>query len=356
MCSIEKFTKYFLLSLLLVSLGGCSSLANWYNGDDDYRKNQAKLAKELEMPPNFIKSDSPVSPLLTQQVANLDEVETIPSYQIEGLRIGANLSERWLEVDNQSTKDVWTHLRQFLAAQGFTIKEERLDIGLIETEYLARQELAPVELEEGTLSRLFNSWRPELASGIYDRFTIKVETESEQTVKVFFRHHMMRADSSAEAGTDWKIRPYDPMMESVALFKALTFFGATQVDAIEQIESAALYQEILDGEEFSSVLLAAGRDQAWSYLQSLVYRADWSIESQNKALYHIWMKPNTVKSKGFFSRLFSSSEQTLVRISLVEYADDSSKTEVRLQVTEDSAPLKAEQKRQIFTELGLLAK
>ena len=350
-----RLFKYVLIGLLLGSLAGCSSLANWYNGDDDYRKKEAQLAKELEMPPNFIQPQS-VNPLLTQQVADLSEVEQIPSYQVDGLRVQSNLSERWLEISDQSSKDVWRMLMQFLATEGFSIKEQRLDIGLIETDFLPRKQVAPVELEEGTLSRLFNSWRPELASGIYDRFTLKVEQTDGQTVKVFIRHHMMQADSSGETGTSWKVRPYDPMIESIALYKTMIFMGATQQGAIEQIESAKLYQEIYEGEEFSSVLLAAGRDQAWQYIQSLIYRANWTVESQSPALYQVWVKAKSAEPKGFFARLFASGEQQLVRIALQPYEKDTAQTEVSLSPVEGQPPLTAEQKQQLFRELGLLEK
>ncbi|MBE0493724.1 MAG: outer membrane protein assembly factor BamC [Thiomicrospira sp.] len=348
------------LSALVVTLAGCSSLSNIYNGEDDHRVNEAELAKKLEMPPNFIEPRG-VNPLLTQTVASVDlsEVETIPTYQVEQVKLQSNLVERWLEFDEVDVKQVWLGLRQFVKQQGFKIAEERLDLGLIKTEYLARTEQAPVEQELGALSRMLNSWRPELASGIYDRFSIQVIDEpASNKVKVTIRHHMMQADSSGNA-TDWALRPYDTMMESLALYRAMVFFGATQLQALAEIETTAYYQEILEGEELAGLVLAASRSQAWDYLQAMVYRAQWQVTTTRPALYEIWVNTpeSTPSSKGFFGRLFSGRDlPQVVRLKLTPYESDTEQTLLSLNVEEGVAPLNPEQRRHILTALGLLAK
>lgn len=348
------------LAFVLIGLAGCSTLSDVYNGDDDYRVQEAQLAKKLEMPPNFVERNNS-SPVLTQQVvsADLSEVETIPSYQLDGLTVKSNLVERWLEFDGIDAKQVWTGLQQFIQKQGFKVDEERLDIGLITTQYLARSEQAPVEQELGKISRMLNSWRPELVSGIYDRFSIQLIEDSEtDKVKVTFRHHMMLADSSANA-TDWVLRPYDPMMESIALYQAMIFFGATQLQAIEAIETAVYYQENLDGEELAGLVLAASRSQSWDYLQSMIYRGDWQVKSTKPTVYEVWVvaPKSSISSKGFFARLFSrDAGPDLVRLKLSQHDANPDQTLLSLAVEEGQRPLTPEQRRKILTALGLLEK
>lgn len=352
--------KFVGLSVLCLGLASCSSLSNIYNGEDDHRVHEAELAKKLEMPPNFIEPEDTNS-LLTQSLSSVDlsEVDTIPSFQVEKVQVKSNLVERWLEFDDVDVKQVWAGLRQFVQQQGFEIAEERLDLGLIKTKYAARTEQAPVEQELSALSRVFNSWRPELVSGIYDRYSLQViDVPANNKVKVAIRHHMMQADSSGNA-TDWVLRPYDTMMESLALYRAMMFFGATQLQAIEQIETVAYYQEILEGEELAGLVLAAPRSQAWDYLQAMVYRAEWQVTATRPALYEIWVKTpeNTPSSKGFFGRLFSGRDlPEVVRLKLTPFESDADKTMLSLNVTEGVSPLNAEQRRHILTALGLLEK
>ncbi|WP_051678562.1 outer membrane protein assembly factor BamC [Thiomicrospira pelophila] len=346
--------------VLYLTLASCSSLSNIYNGEDDHRIHEAELAKKLEMPPNFIEPKDTNS-LLTQSLSSVDlsEVDTIPSYQVEQIQVKSNLVERWIEFEGVDVKQVWAGLRQFVQQQGFDIAEERLDLGLIETQYAARIEHAPVEKELGALSRMLNSWRPELVSGIYDRYSLQViDDTANKKVKVYIRHHMMQADSSQNT-TDWLIRPYDTMMESLALYRAMVFFGATQLQAISEVETVAYYQEIYEGEELAGIVLAAPRSQAWDYLQAMVYRADWYVTATRPALYEIWLKTpeNTPSSKGFFGRLFSGRDlPELVRLKLTPSESDADKTMLSLNVEEGGAPLNAEQRRHILTTLGLLEK
>lgn len=348
------------LSTLCLTLASCSSLSNIYNGEDNHRIHEAELAKKLEMPPNFIQ---PITNnrALTQPVEQVDlsEVETIPTYQVEQVQVKSNLTERWLEFDDIDVKKVWSGLRQFIKQQGFEIAEERLDLGLIKTQYLARSEQAPVEQELSAISRLLNSWRPELVSGIYDRYSLQViDDPSNNKVKVTIRHHMILADSSEDA-TDWALRPYDTMMESLALYRAMMFFGATQLQAIEEIESAAYYQEIVEGEELAGLVLAAPRSQAWDYLQAMVYRAGWQVSTTRPALYEIWVNTpeTTPTSKGFFARLFSGRDLPgVVRLKLTQHESNAEQTLLSLSVAEGVPPLNAEQRRHILTALGLLEK
>ena len=350
--------RLMLLGMLGFSLAGCSGFAKWFNGDDDYRIKEAQLAKELEMPPEFVRRGSAPT-ALTQAIAkpDLSEVNTLPSYQVEGLRVQSNLVERWLELDNVSAVEAWQGLQAFLATQGFAVDEERLDIGLIKTNYIARKELAPVAQELSALSRVFNSWRPELATGIYDRFSFQVIEDAKQNkVKIFVRHHMMSADSSGDV-TKWTLRPYDPMFESIVLYQALVFFGATQTQAIDQLQTAKYYQEIAEGEELAGLILGASLSQSWDYLQTMIYRANWQVKMQTPNVYEIWLAtPQNVESdRGFFARLFSDNKTPeTVRLKLTRYEDAGDTTLLTLSVEESRPPLTAEQRRQVLIGLGLL--
>ena len=347
---------------VVIALSGCSTVSNWFHGDDNYRDNEAKLAKEIELPPNFVVRQSRDAALMEQALSLTDYgvVKDIPAYRVEGLSVQSNLVERWLEIDGKTPAEVWQNMRDFLKLQGFEIEEDRIDIGVIKTGYVARRDLAPVAQEVGVLTRLLNSWRPVLETGIYDRFTLQVESDAtrEKVVKVYLRHHMMLADSSGDI-TEWSVRPYDPMIETLTLYQAMVFFGATQDDAVEQIRAATYYQEIISGEELAGLILGASLSQSWDYLQSMIYRANWTVKKQNSALNEMVVQVPKLKdsSKGFFARLFSSNEQPQeVRLKLTRYEDSADKTLLSLSVEDGQTPLTADRRRDVYQALGLLAK
>lgn len=349
--------KIVLLPVLALSLAGCSTVSNWFHGDDNYRGYEAELAKELEMPPNFIVRQTDNARMMERSMAQVDRnnISDIPAYSVEGVRVESNLVERWLEFDDKAPMQVWNSMREFLTSQGFRIEEERLDIGLIETGYVARRDIAPVEQEVGMLTRLLNSWRPETATGVYDRFTLLVDTKSSQDqVRVYVRHHMMLADSS-DTITNWSVRPYDPAMEALTLYRAMLFFGATQNDAFEEIRTASFYQEVIRGEELSGLVLDAGLSQSWDYLQAMIYRADWQVKSQDPSAHSMWVTvPNLTASGGFFSRLFARNQPIDVQLSLSRHEDSNELTLLSLETESGQTPLNAERRKQVFKALGLL--
>jgi outer membrane protein assembly factor BamC len=354
--SFNKKFKLFALAGLSLSLAGCSGLSKWVNGDDDYRLAQAELAKQLETPPNFVLSRA-ADPLLTIDVATIlaKKIDSVPAIEVDGISLGSNIHQRWLVLEDLSADKAWHAIEQFLVAQGFKIDQQRPELGLITTQYLARSEVAPTEQELGRISRLLNSWRPELAKGVYDRLSVQLVSEQDQ-VLVYFYHHMMLADSSSDT-TRWTLRPYEPMMETLTLYRALLFFGMQQSTALNQIESTAYYQEIFEGEEFAGLILNAPVSQAWDYLQAMQYRADWQVESANLSQYELWVKTPEIsaQNQSFFSRLFGrSSQPDLVKLSLSSVEAETSQTRLTLTVQSGEKPLKAEQRRQILEALGLL--
>lgn len=339
-----------------IGLAGCSGLTKWVNGDDDYRIKQAELSQKLELPPNFVLR--PVAdPLLNIDFSDRADVEIgqLPSVTLEGVRAESNLYQRWLVLEDVNPQQAWISIEQFLASQGFEVDEKRPDLGLLTTKYKARTDIAPVEQELGRISQLLNSWRPEVVKGLYDRFSVQLVSQQNQ-VEVYFYHHMMSADSSSDA-TRWTMRPYEPMMETLALYRAMLFFGAQQNLALNQIETTAFYQEIYEGEEFGGLILDAPQSLAWDYLQTMQYRANWQVVSSNSTQYEIWLKTPEIsnESQGFFQRLLGRTSQPgLVKLKLNTTKEDAQKTALTLSAEAESRPMTAEQRRHIFQALGLI--
>lgn len=359
------------LSFSVIGLGGCSSFSSLTGGDDtDYRANETQLSKNLEMPPNLFHPSTKQSQMevVFQTPANkVEQKQTIPTYQVEGVSIQSNLSERWLELDTVNSDQVWQGVKQFFVSMGMNVEEERKDIGIIQTEYTKRTALVPVD-EIGPLTRLLNSWRPELAEGIFDRFVARVETDTNTNkTRVYFNHHMLYSpDTNVEinASERWQIKPYNPMMEAQALYQSMVFFGSSSELALAQLKVTGKMSELFEGEQFlEGLILHANVSKSWGYIQAMVYRADWQVIEVSSSSNELLIKvpevargESSVLSKLAFWR--SDEDQVTlpetITLALKVDPQDESRSLLTAKVKEGETPLNEAQTKALFENLGLL--
>lgn len=369
--------KTVLASTLAMTFGtlgltGCSTINNMFGSDDSYRETETKTVKNLEMPPNLFnpgKADSQLAPVLQQAqqaIAKQQAADTIPTFQANGVAIKADLSERWLEMTTIDSEEAWRGVQRYFTNAGFEIAEARRDIGIIKTDYIAREELAPTAAEDGPLTRLFNSWRPEIAKGAYDKFIARVETDKTAGVtRVYINHSEMVAPGDRNESLNdgnWYVRPYSPVLEAQALYQAMVFFGSSSEQALAQLESTQNMVETLDGEEFNGLRFKAGMDESWSYLQAMAYRAGWNVHKTSKGNGTMQLDvPNKVREEeGFLSSLAFWRDRAKTdlppRVELKLTSADDGSTTLTAYALEEQEPLTAEQRKYLFESLGLLAK
>ena len=361
-----------ILSFSLIGLSGCSSLSTLMGDEENnYRTNETQLSKNLEMPPNLFHPSKKQAQMevvfQNEPLPMVDQKQTIPTYQMPGVSIQSNLSERWLELDTANSDRVWQGIKRFLATMGMSVEEERKDIGIIKTAFTQRTEIAPLD-DVGTLTRLLNSWRPEFAEGIYDRFVARIETDTAtDKTRVYFHHHMMySADTNAEMNGDdrWRLKPYNPLFEAEALYQAMIFFGSNSEVALAQLKVTGKMSEIFEGEqELEGLVLHANLSQSWGYLQAMVYRADWQVEQSTVVTNEMWVvvpesyrqAPSILAKLAFWSDQEKSvklPEKVLLKLNVDE--KDASNTLLTAQVKEGDTPLNEERRKALFKQLGLL--
>ena len=366
-------TKFLplILSCSLVGLSGCSSFSNLMGDDEtDYRTSETQLSKNLEMPPNLFHpstKQSQMEVVFQKQISSVEQKQTIPTYQMPGVNIQSNLSERWLELETANSNQVWQGVKRFLQTLGMQVEEERKDIGIIKTAFTKRTQIAPMD-DVGTLTKLLNSWRPELAEGIFDRLIARIETDSVTgKTRVYFHHSMMySADTNAEITGEerWRLKPYNPLFEAEALYQAMVFFGSNSEVALAQLKVTGKMSEMFEGEQaLEGLVLHANLAQSWSYLQAMVYRADWQVEQTNLATNQMWVVvPDSVREEGsLLSKLaFWKSDDSQVKLpgkvllKLAIEENDENRSLLTAQVEEGDTPLNEERMKALFKQLGLL--
>jgi uncharacterized lipoprotein len=372
---IMTFPRISLLALA-IGLTGCSSTEKNassvldYDADTSYRDTDDKLAERLEMPPDLLmagRQQRDLTDVLAETEGANQGKSTVPTYQAKNLSIERNLSQRWLAIKDMDSQQVFAGVEAFLQTLGMPVKEARKDIGVIKTEFVPRQEVVPLD-DQGPLTRLLNSWRPEIAEGAYDRMVAQVEYDPEaELTRVYFRHFevhdpSLATDDGGVVSSGWKIQPYNPQFEAEALYQAMVFFGANQAQALTQIEASETQVEIVGGEEFDGLAFQAGPDETWNHLKAMLYRAGWFSEEISDALRMVTVQvPDKAREdRGFLDSLAfwqSSNEKIIpkqVRFRVIADEDDSGLTQVSVEALEDQTPLNADNREYIFKSLGLV--
>jgi outer membrane protein assembly factor BamC len=360
---IKKKTLLLTLAVTsLLSTTGCSNFSKAFGytdsvaQDDNYRVTQDALITPLELPPGFQNPNRNMDNQNRQLIGQLnDKLKTdIPSFKVDGLSVNSNLSERWLHIHQANANDIWTRLEKFLNNQGFSLEESRKDIGLMRTQYVARKDIVPKN-EMGFLTRVLNSWRAETAQGALDRLTLRLQSDAQGGVDIFFRHSMMIETGDSSGVTTWRSRPYHPEFEAEMMYQALVYLGSSKEFAHKQIEtSVKTLENSLDG-EFHGLNLLAGKEEAWQHLLSLADRANFTIINADKANGQMTIKlpKNTTQEQSFFTRLFASGEKQLPETLGLRFKTEQGRTEI-IPNTLDDQSLTQDQRKQIFQLLGLL--
>lgn len=373
---MSRYSKTLVIStsLAVMSLSGCSTLSNLFGSDDSYRDSEGKIVQNLEMPPNLFNPAKPKNDIeLALQkagqdtLAQQDTYDHIPNFKADGIAIGSNLSERWLELDSVNSEEIWSGLKRYFMASGFAIEQERKDIGVMKTDYLMRSELVPLD-DVGPITKMLNSWRPELADGVYDKFVARLETDTAAgKTRIYFSHNMLYSPDASEArGVDsgWKLKPYNPVMEAQALYQAMVFFGSTSEKALAALKVTENMVEVVDGEELQGLALRANAESSWGYLQAMIYRANWQMDKVRKDTLQMWVQvPKTVqKEDSMLSKMAfwrDSGEKSLpdvIKLQLAPSKTDVDKTLLTIESVEGATPLNAKQRRYVLESLGLLSK
>lgn len=183
-----------LFSLVTV-LAACDSIP-FINNSSDYKG--ANRSKPLEVPPDL-------TAVRTSSTYNVPGATSYSAYSqnqeaqeqngpqpvladMKNVRMVKAGSQRWLVV-NAPPEKIWPVVRDFWLDQGFAVRVENPEIGVIETEWLQSDAIKPKEDSRG-YGEKFDAWLDKL-SGFADRrkFRTRLERgEKEGTTEIYMTH------------------------------------------------------------------------------------------------------------------------------------------------------------------------
>lgn len=237
------------LSLLTLLLNACGFSIPFVDNSSDYKKGGAS-SRPLEVPPDLTSVNSsdaynvPGGATSYSAYSQQQEGQEVGVEQVlrspEGVRMEKAGAQRWLVVDAPAEK-VWTVVREFWLDQGFAVRVENADTGVMETEWVRSDDIKVQEDTRGYGER-FDKWMDKL-SGLADRrkFRTRLERgEQEGTTEVYMTHRTV-----AGAPDDGKERIQTQLGEIETGYRADKTDKTVKVDQFEQDLDAELMRRLM---------------------------------------------------------------------------------------------------------------
>lgn len=322
--------------LLAASLCGCTWTSNVLEGDKlDYKSQATVKVRSLEVPPELnaaarddrydIPGDKGPQTLsaYTQQRANAP-VSTGPVVlpTVKNARVERAGGQRWLVV-NLKPEEAWPVIKEFWQEQGFLIKTESQDTGIMETDWAENRAKIPTDFIRNTIGKVLDGL---YSTGERDKFRTRVERSADGGSEIYISNRGAKETIVGVQGGDtvWESRPSDPELEAEFLRRLLVRFGSDREQA-KSIVASGYVTPTAQG-PVRSKLVSAGSgsqgyveledpfDRAWRRVGLALDRVGFTVEDRdrNQGVYFVrYVDPNAdVNNKaGFFSKLFSSEDK-----------------------------------------------
>lgn len=351
----NKFHQHMLIAGVVLMSAGCSTLDNAPDSHIDYKSAASDDAgPRLDVPPDLTQLQRnnryavPVvgangvvtaSAYTSQQEENKDAAKgSIAPTQVGDVKILREGTQRWLET-SQSPELVWNKLEAFWKEQGFNLKQNSPEAGVMETDWAENRAKIPDDLLRRTLGKVFDSI---YSTGERDKFRTRVERNPNGKVEIFISH---QGAEEVLTGRDketsiWTARPTDPGLEAEFLMRLMVRLGAQQEVAKAQVEqttqaitaqtAAAQKTSLSKTATGTTIIVNEGFDRAWRRVGLALDRAGFTVEDRDrsKGLYFVRYVDTAKDDRdGVFSRIFKakSEDKATMRyqISIKESANQS---------------------------------
>lgn len=328
-----------LTSVLL--LGGCSGLNEWLEGKVEY--NKASTLPPLEVPPDLTspsRDNRYVVPDTGTSTATLSGYEAerrdakpgtagpavLP--QPEHMRIERAGSQRWLVVEEKPEK-LWPLVRDFWQENGFLIKLEQPEVGVMETEWAESRARIPQGGVRGLLSKAFDSL---YSTSERDKYRTRLDrTADGKGTEIYVSHRGMvevyttreTQNPGSPGATSWQPREPDPELEAEYLRRLMVRLGAQEEKArtltastgaqpqqSQQAERAQIRKGVSGPEALE---VSEPFDRVWRRVGLALDRVGFTVEDRDrqKGIYFVrYADPEVEKdTRGLLTRWFSSDSK-----------------------------------------------
>lgn len=323
-------------ALALVALAGCSTVNQFLGKEEsiDYKSASRSSRPSLSVPPDLTQvpantrysvpegpGGASYSEYATEQARREaragDPTNSAVLPQRSDMQIGRAGDDRWLIVRGMSADQVFQRALDFWANEGFVIRSQNPQAGLIETDWAENRANIPQDILRRTVGRIFDQvWD----SGQRQLFRTRLERAPDGHIEVFVSHQHMIEEVVSEAQTKWVPGTPDPGLDAAMLSRFMVFLGAEEDLAqseLSRVQAEEVEQpgvQIVRGSGAEGALeIDESFDRAWRRVGLALDRGNFTVEDRDRAAGEYFVRYVDVDAQqqetpGLFRRLFGSSE------------------------------------------------
>jgi len=204
--------------------------------------------------------------------------------EIDKVRIERTASERWLVVPEPPEK-VWPVVKEFWQDNGFLIKTEVPEAGVMETDWAENRAKIKEDAFRNAVSGFLSGGN---STGERDKFRTRLERGAKpDTTEIYVSHRGVSEvyTNQYRDNTTWQARPSDPGLEAEFLRRLMLRFGADEARAKAQLaavkpDSGA---KIVPAETGTRLELSEPFDRAWRRVGLVLDRVGFTVEDRDRS-------------------------------------------------------------------------
>ena len=325
--------KAVLVAASALALAGCG-VNEWLEGKSEYKS--ASTLPPLEIPPDlttpsrdnrYLVPESKSATLSGYEAERRDAkqqpgggVGPVVLPQAQNMRVERAGTQRWLVVDDVPPERLWPLVRDFWQENGFLIKLEVPQAGVMETDWAESRARIP----EGGFRWLLGKALDQLySSSERDKYRTRLDrTADGKGSEIYISHRgmvevyttMRDPQSNAPGDTKWQPREPDPELEAEFLRRLMVRLGAQDDKAKATVAAAtpathrSEISKGVDGSEFLQV--SEPFDRTWRRVGLALDRVGFTVEDRDRAkgIYFVrYADPEAeLKDRGLLERWFTS--------------------------------------------------
>ncbi len=348
-----------LTSVLL--LGACSSTSDWLEGKTEYKN--VNTLPPLEVPPDLTSPTrdnrySIPDNVTAQSSATLSRYEQERKEQkpgmggatpvvlppVDRMHVERAGSQRWLVVEDQAPEKLWPVVRDFWQENGFLIKFEAPDLGVMETDWAESRAKVPQGGIRGLLGKALDQM---YSTSERDKYRTRLDRGADgKSTEIYISHRGMvevyttarDPQSSAPGDTRWQPREPDPELEAEFLRRLMMRLGAQEEKARTLTANAVPAQQRaeirkgLNGEELLQVFEPF--DRVWRRVGLALDRVGFTVEDRDRAkgIYFVrYADPESEKDdRSLFAKWFTSAPKVTAQQYRVQISQGGTTSQVNV--------------------------
>jgi outer membrane protein assembly factor BamC len=326
------FTRRTLMAATIGSLLACTTVTK--NDTVDYKAAGAVRGPNLTLPPDLITAQADRRYVVQDGTATMSEysaaVKKIGQTRqnvltgIPGMRIARDGDKRWLVVERPAP-ELYPLIKDFWQENGFLLVVDSPSTGIMETDWAENRAKISQDFIRKTLGKVLDSIYD---TGERDKYKTRLEVSRPGETEVYITQRgaieKCARDGADCISTVWTPRPNDPQLEAVFLARLMERLGVSQESARAQVAASAAAPAktpkakfVQEGNNAGRIDMSSSFDRAWRDVGLALDRSNFTVEDRDrsKGIYFVrYVNPKEVgDSKGFFSKLFSSSDDSSLK-------------------------------------------